>query len=286
MEQGTTTRVGLMGWPVRHSLSAVMHQAAFDALGLDWAYLLLPVAPERLGDGTRGLRGLGFVGANVTVPHKEAVMRHLDEVTMEARAIGAVNTIVVREGRMVGTNTDALGFLRGLREAGVEPRGARAVVLGAGGAARAVLYALLAAGAQVTLVNRTSARAAALARRFEGLFQAKIRLLGPGSAGGLTQALGQATLLVNTTPVGMTPHVDRSPLPAGVRLGSHLAVNDLVYNPRRTRLLDAARVAGATPIDGLGMLLHQGAAAFSLWTGRPAPLDIMRAALDAASRER
>jgi shikimate dehydrogenase len=240
-----------------------MHNAAFCALGLDWEYLLLPVRPDNVMEGVRGLRGLGFVGANVTVPHKEAVMAALDEVTLEARAIGAVNTIVVQDGRLVGHNTDALGFLRALREAGFEPRGCKAVVLGAGGASRAVLYALLSARAQVTLVNRTPATARTLAAEFGRLFRVEIPVLANSNLAALQAAMEAA---------------DVSPLPEGMTLPPSLAVYDLVYNPLETMLLTTARGAGAQAIDGLGMLIHQGAAAFTLWTSQPAPLDVMRAA--------
>lgn len=274
------TRVGLLGWPVAHSRSPAMQQAAFQALELPWEYLLLPVPPPQLPEAVRGLRGLGFAGANVTVPHKQAIMPHLDEVTLEARTIGAVNTIVLREGRLVGYNTDALGFLRALREVEVDPRGCRVLLLGAGGAGRAVLYALMAAHAQVTLVNRTMARAQALAQHFQALFKRPIALVPLVQRAALQRAVEEADLIVNSTSLGMAPHEGTSPLPADLFLPPGTTVYDLVYTPRPTLLLRRAQTMGARPVDGLGMLLHQGAAAFTLWTGQPAPLEAMRDALN------
>ncbi len=273
------TYVGLLGWPVAHSRSPAMHNAAFEALGLNWRYLLLPVAPEDVGDAVRGLRALRFAGANVTVPHKQAVMSFLDEVTLEAQAIGAVNTIVNRKGRLVGYNTDALGFLRALREAGFEPRGCRAVVLGAGGAARAIVYALLGARATVTVANRTVEKAHRLADELGRLFGARVSVMSLHASRALARALAEADLLVNATSVGMAPHADACPLPADVPIPPSLTVYDAVYNPRETMLLQLARRAGARAVDGLGMLLHQGAVAFELWTGVKAPVEVMRGAL-------
>lgn len=279
-EHALPTYVGLMGWPVAHSRSPAMHNAAFRALGLNWHYLLLPVAPDDVGDAVRGIRALRFAGCNITVPHKQAVVPFLDEMTPTAHTVGAVNTIINRDGRLIGENTDATGFLRALREAGVEPTGQCALVVGAGGAARAVVYALLQAGATVWLTNRTQARAEALAETMQAVGRGVSRVL-PFEREAVQTALEAATLLVNATSVGMHPHTNVVPLPDGVRLLPHLTVNDLVYVPRQTRLLRLAAEVGARTIDGVGMLLHQGAAAFELWTGQAAPLDVMRSALEA-----
>ncbi len=275
------TYVGIMGWPVAHSRSPAMHNAAFEALGMDWEYLFLPVAPAHVDDAVRGLRALGFAGANVTVPHKQAVMSALDRVTVEARAIGAVNTIVNRDGVLEGHNTDAIGFLRALREGGFEPRDCRAVVLGAGGAARAIVYALLAARATVTVANRTLSRARRLADELGALFRAHVSTIPLNAVQALEAALARADLLVNATSVGMAPHADACPLPEEVAIPPSLTLYETVYTPRETALVARARRAGATTIDGLGMLLHQGAVAFELWTGTPPPLDVMRRALEA-----
>lgn len=273
------TYVGLLGWPVEHSRSPQMHNAAFAHLGLDWHYLLLPVAPSDVPDAIRGVRALRFAGVNVTVPHKQAVIPLLDGVRDEAEAIGAVNTIVNQEGCLIGYNTDAAGFLRALRDAGVEPSGCRAVVLGAGGAARAVVYALLSQDAAVTIANRTVARARTLATDIGAIFDIYPTVVPLTANSALARAVAYADLLVNATSLGMAPQVDADPLPAGLDIAADLVVYDLVYNPRETRLLRRARAAGAAALGGLGMLLHQGAVAFELWTGQEAPIAVMRAAL-------
>lgn len=277
MTQTQTQFVGLIGWPVEHSVSPAMHSAAFGALGLDWRYVALPTEPAGLETTIVRLREIGFRGANVTVPHKQAVMSSLDEITPDARAIGAVNTIIVQDGKLVGHNTDSGGFLGALQGAGFEPAGRRALVLGAGGAARAVAYALAQAGSAIVVCNRTAQRAAELAHR--------IRSTGIGVHVGWASYKGLAglplsdfDLLVNATSVGMWPKTDASPWPPTLPIPSRWTVFDLVYNPVQTRLLAQARAAGATPIDGLEMLVRQGAEAFRLWTGLLPPTEAMRAA--------
>ncbi len=268
--------IGLIGYPVEHSLSPAMHNAAFAALGLNYRYLPLPVRAEYLEEAMAGLRALGFVGANVTVPHKEAVMGYLDEVSPEARAIGAVNTIVLKEERLVGHNTDGLGFIAALREGGFRIRGRRAIVLGAGGAARAVVYALVTAGAEVVVFNRTLSRAKALAHSLSPhLPPTHAIIVLPLIKEALAQHASSAHLLVNATPLGMWPEVETSPWPERLPFPPHLTVFDLVYNPRKTALLRVAQAAGAKAISGLGMLVHQGAEAFCLWTGEDPPIEVM-----------
>jgi shikimate dehydrogenase len=270
--------VGLIGWPVAHSVSPAMHNAAFERLGLDWRYVLLPAGPDRLEATVDGLRRPPFRGANVTVPHKQAVMAHLDEVLGAAQAIGAVNTIVADGVHLAGHNTDADGFLAALREAGFEPAGCRALLLGAGGAARSVAYALALESGAVTIHNRTPARAERLAEDLG-------RLALPGRISWLESEMDLADLdldafdlLVNATSLGMWPHAEASPWPEGLAMSAHWTVFDLVYNPADTRLLTQARASGAKPVGGLEMLVYQGALSFSLWTGREAPLAAMRAA--------
>lgn len=277
---GKTNMVGLIGWPVSHSVSPPMHNAAFAALGLDWCYVPLPVPIDpaaRIDEAVHGLRALGLRGANVTVPHKQAVMSHLDWLTPAAQAIGAVNTIRVEDdGALSGDNTDAPGFIADLREHGVEPIGKRVIVLGAGGSARAIVYGLAASGAEaILIVNRTLDKAESLATQMQTLF--------PGCAiaayaltNQLAQVAEQADLIVNTTSLGMTPHIDGLPWEPGVNFSSQQAVYDLVYNPPQTRLLQKARADGAQVIGGLGMLIWQGAIAFERWTGVAAPVDVMR----------
>jgi shikimate dehydrogenase len=276
-----TTLVGVMGWPVSHSVSPAMHNAAFAALGLDWRYVALPVAPEppeRVTEAVRGLRALGLRGANVTVPHKQAVMPALDRLTPAAATIGAVNTILVAaDDTLTGDNTDARGFVADLRDYDVDPAGKSALVLGAGGSARAVVYGLAEAGCSaVTVLNRTAGKAMELAATMQAHFPAcKV------NAGQIEQdlpAYARADLIVNCTSLGMTPNPDSTPWNEAIPFGDHQIVYDLVYNPPETRLLRKATADGARPIGGLGMLIWQGALAFELWTGRPAPVAVMRRA--------
>jgi shikimate dehydrogenase len=274
---GSTTLVGLMGWPVEHSLSPAMHNAAFAALGMDWAYVPLPVYPDHLSEAVRGLPALGFAGANVTVPHKERVLAHMDEVSHAAQVIGAVNTITVRDGVLYADNTDAAGFIASLRDVGFDPAGTYCAVLGAGGAARAVVYALVDAGAlQVCVYNRNFSRARDLCQDL-AKFYGDVRFE-PAALSDLSAIGDDTDLLVNTTSLGMWPNIEASPWPHDLPIPGHLTVCDLVYNPQETLLLSQARAVGAEIVGGLGMLVHQGAAAFELWTGRPAPVATMREA--------
>ena len=276
MIDGYTQLVGLIGWPVEHSLSPAMHNAAFDALGLNWRYLPLPVPPGQVEAAVRGLAALGFRGANVTVPHKRAVLPALHAIGPSAQALGAVNTIVIGRGAdgsatIAGFNTDAKGFVGALRQGGFEPEdGGDAVVVGAGGAARAVVFGLLWSGTgEIAVLNRTPGRAEALVAdlgRHHG-WAPRLHAL-PLTPKTLIESARAADLLVNATTVGMWPHVDGSVWPGGVPIPSHLAVFDLVYNPQETHLLRQARGSGAHPIGGLEMLVRQGALAFDMWTNQ------------------
>jgi shikimate dehydrogenase len=279
--------VGVIGWPVAHSLSPAMHHAALEALGLDWRYLALPVAPDSVGDALRGIRALGFLGVNVTVPHKTAVISFLDTVAPEAAALGAVNTVVVRRrdgesASLHGYNTDVAGFTGALLAGGYDPSGSRcAVVVGAGGAARAVAYALTTSGqGKVKVLNRTLARAEALITDLREAGVGAGRLEAVELTRDSLPALGhEADLLVNATTVGMWPHTEASVWPEGVALPAGLTVYDLVYNPLETRLLHQARRSGARCIDGLGMLARQGTLALVLWleaTGKVGTIDVDR----------
>jgi shikimate dehydrogenase len=263
-----TTLAAVIGFPVRHSLSPAMHNAAFAELGLDWVYLACEVAPGSVPAALAGARALGFGGLSVTIPHKAAVLDAVDEASAAARAVGAVNTVVVREGRLHGENTDGPGFLASLTDEGFDPAGRVCAVVGAGGAARAVVHALAGAGAaEVVVVNRTEARAGSAAA-----------LAGASGRVGLAADVGRADLVVNATPLGLAGG-DATELPLDPELlGPGQLVVDLVPNPAVTPLMRAARARGARVAGGLGMLVHQGALAFELWTGRPAPLGVMRAA--------
>ncbi|MGI9953188.1 shikimate dehydrogenase [Moorellaceae bacterium AZ2] len=279
MLTAATRLVGLLGYPVAHSFSPQIHNAAFRALGLDWVYLAFGVQPLLLPAAVAGMKALGFAGANVTIPHKESIMAYLDEIDPLARLIGAVNTIVIREGKLVGYNTDAGGFRRSLEEAGVDPAGKRALVLGAGGAARAVAFTLAQAGcAALTLANRNRDRARELARALEEACCPGVDIF-PLEDRALAEVLPGVDLVINTTSVGMNPYREEVPFNPDLLQPHHL-VYDVVYNPPETRLLEAARRRGCSVIPGLSMLLYQGAEAFTLWTGREAPLEVMRKTLD------
>jgi shikimate dehydrogenase len=276
---GSTRVVGVIGWPVDHSLSPAIHNAAFAALDLDWAYVPLPVPPGSLRAAADGLVGLGMRGANVTMPHKTESAGLADELSEEARRLDAVNTFaVVGDGVLEGHNTDASGFDRFLRrDAGFDPAGRRALVYGAGGAARAVALALATGGvATIEVAVRDRDRAAPLLAAVDGT-DADVRIVDLEAAPD-----ARPDLLVNATPVG-TDGASALPTPP---LGPGVQVVDLLYRPAVTPLLAAARDAGADAHGGLGMLLHQAALSFELWTGSPAPLDVMSAAALAAVGER
>ena len=284
MIDGQTQLVGVMGWPVEHSLSPVMHNAAFDALGMNWRYVAFPVRPGQVGEAIAGLKALGFRGTNVTVPHKEQVIPYLDQMPPRVRQFGAVNTIIVdrdEAGRctLSGENTDVQGFVHALGQQGVEVEGRRVLIVGADGGARGVVYGLCGAGAaSVVVLNRTPERAAALVADLSAQGHAT-RLhsvaLTPES---LEVYAADVDLLVNTTTVGMWPHTEGSVWPESRPMPGHLAICDLVYRPLETKLLQQARAAGALAIDGLGMLIAQGALSFEMWTGVWPPEDVMRAA--------
>ena len=277
-----TLKVGIFGYPISHSISPPMHQAAFDRAGIAALYEAWETPPDALASAVAALRDDGVLGANVTVPHKQAVMASLDEVDDLSRRIGAVNTIINDGGRLRGTNTDALGFLDSLREyGGMDPSGADAVLVGAGGAARAAAHALAESGVgSLTIANRTLERAETLADEIagQGISARAVSL----SDAAFADACGAADLIVNSTSVGMLhgPAEAVSPVPDGaIREGC--VVYDMVYNPPITPLLQAASNAGAVAVGGLPMLVYQGAASWTMWTGQPAPVDVM---MDAARK--
>ena len=276
------TSLGIIGYPIGHSISPRFQQAALDFCGIDAEYRAYPVAPEDVGRFVAGLRQPGILGINVTVPHKEAVIPFLDEIDDWATEAGAVNTIVNRQGRLTGHNTDGYGFLRALQQGGsFQPRGRRTLILGAGGAARGVVLALAREGVgHLTIANRTPERAESLAQlaRGRGITAQAI----PLSGADLTEAAASAELIVNCTTIGMThgPGAADSPLPRQAIPVTAL-VYDLVYNPLETRLLRDAAQIGAATLGGIQMLVYQGAASFELWHEQPAPVAVM---LEAATR--
>lgn len=263
-----TRLAGVIGWPVEHSLSPVLHNSAFRALRLDWVYLALPIEPERLHEAVRGLFAAGCGGLSVTIPHKQAVMDCCSSVSAAARAIGAVNTLIPDgHGGCRGDNTDAEGFLSALDEsAPLELAGTSVLMIGAGGAARAVAYALTSRGARVRVANRTPQRAAELGEPV------------PFTHAAMEEAASTAALVINATSLGMGS--DEVPVDLPIDgLGPATVAYDLVYRGEPTPWLRAASGRGARTVDGLGMLLHQGAAAFRQWTGVEPPLDAMREGL-------
>jgi shikimate dehydrogenase len=274
---GQTQLVGIIGWPVAHSLSPAMHNAAFSYTGLNWRYLPLPVRAEQLPDAIRGLNPLGFRGVNITVPHKVDVIPLVDTISEAVTLVGAVNTIRVdlKTGQLEGMNTDMGGFLMDLASNRIKVgKTSRIIVLGAGGSARAVCAGLVRQGASVTIVNRTLANAESLVRYVQSSWTHANIDLAPMDA--LAAVSSGATLIVNTTPVGQWPGVDQSPWPENVPFPADATVYDLIYRPIKTRLMRDAEAAGLRAVGGIGMLVYQGASAFEAWTGKKAPVDVMK----------
>ncbi|MGB8984802.1 MAG: shikimate dehydrogenase [Anaerolineales bacterium] len=276
-------KLGLIGYPLGHSLSPKIHSAALQACGLGGNYSLFPVHPDDIAglqDLLSRVRSGEIHGLNVTIPHKQNVMKFLDELTLTARSIGAVNTIYLRANKLIGDNTDASGFLRDLNRFLTNHRSPApqisksAMVLGSGGSARAVVYALLNDGWEVTVAARRVEQAHQLASSFPGH---EIRILPYESF--LLQP-SSFSLLVNTTPVGMTPNLDQSPWPENMPFPPHAAIYDLVYNPRETKLVKDACLQGLSATTGLGMLIEQAALAFEIWTGQLPPREVMSAAVN------
>ena len=266
---GSTHVAAVIGCPVRHSLSPVMHNAAFRALGLDWVYVAFEVPPGSARGALAAMRVLGIAGLNVTMPHKSDVTAAVDRLTPTAELLGAVNTVTrgPRADELIGENTDGVGFIDALRiDEGFDPAGRRCLVVGAGGAARAVVCALAGAGAaEITVVNRTAEHATAAAA-----------LAGAAGRVGVAADAAEADLIVNATPLGM-PTAEGLPVDPAT-LGAGQLVVDLVYHPAVTPLVDAARARGAAATNGLGMIIHQAAHTIRLWTGEDPPLEVMSAA--------
>lgn len=265
---GTTKLFGIFGYPVGHTRSPGMHNAAFEHLGLDCCYVPFLVPPPALPPAIEGIRALSLGGVNITVPHKEAVLPLLDEISTEAAFIGAVNTVVNSKGRLTGYNTDGRGFMLSLESRNIELRNKKVLVVGAGGAARAVSYYLSEKAEKLTLYNRSEEKMQRLAADLS-------RIRGNVSTVRQLTGLGDFDIIVNATSLGLRPD-DPLPFdPAGLQ--SRQTVCDLIY--RKTPLLAAAELQGSETVDGLGMLLYQGVLAFELWTSTAAPVEVMKAAL-------
>jgi len=277
MVSGKTRLCGLIGDPVEHTMSPAMHNAAFREMGIDCLYLAFRVRPEDLGKAVAGMRALNIRGLNVTIPHKVDVIQFLDELDPIAEKIGAVNTIVNDNGILKGYNTDTSGFLQALLERGIEPQEKKVVILGAGGASRAVTFMLADRGAHLVILNRLLELdwAEKLARQLSQTFAQEVTALELNREN-LAGALGEAAILVNATSVGMSPNVEEIPVDADL-LRPDLTVYDVIYNPIKTRLLREAETVGAQTVGGLDMLVWQGALAFEKWTGLKAPIALMKA---------
>ena len=271
--------IALFGHPVAENPTQYMHEKAFEALALQWRYITMDVPAEKLADAVTGMRAMNFAGGNCTIPHKVAVIPLLDELTEAALKIGAVNTIVrQRDGRLLGENTDGKGFIQSVRDAGLDLGGVNAVVLGAGGASRAICTELALAGAgRLTIVNRTAHRGADLVAQV-------VDRTGISTSGfdwqGDYRIPADTQLLVNATSIGLYPDVNDAVPVDYETIISGMLVCDVIPNPPDTSFLKRARAQGATTLDGLGMLVYQGAIAFKMWTGHDAPVDVMRSALE------
>jgi shikimate dehydrogenase len=276
MVDGTTSLVGIIGHPVRQSRSPQIHNSAFLHFKMNWLYIPMEVSPPALCAAVEGLKALGFKGANVTVPFKEEILSLVDSLSEEAASIGAVNTLSMVQGRLRGDNTDWMGFLHDLKERSISTQGKKALVLGTGGAARAVVYALLKAEARVMVYGRDRSKAEALANHFGERFPDSS--IAAASWDHVNVFGADIDILINCTSLGMPPYEEMSPWPQDVKLPRCELIYDVVYSPPSTRFLECAQDKRIQAVNGLGMLVYQAAESFSLWTGVEAPLKIMRKA--------
>ena len=280
---GKTRVCAIIGDPVGHSLSPVMHNAAFKELGLTLVYVAFTVPAKDLKHAVLGAKSLGLKGLNVTMPHKNEVMKYLDDLDATAKSVGAVNTILNNQGKLVGYNTDGKGAMIALQENGVSSEKKKLVLLGAGGAAQAIAHEAAQDVNDLIILNRNAEKAKKLVNSLPKNLDASVKS-GPLSSNVLEQELETADILINATSVGMHPNIESSPVPFEL-LRSDLSVMDIIYNPLETKLLKDAKTAGAKVISGLEMLIYQGAVAFHIWTNCPAPVDVMRkAALNALKK--
>ena len=273
---GKTRICGVIGDPIEHTLSPIMHNAAFNTLKLDYSFLAFKVKPAELENAANGMRALNIRGLNITMPHKSAILKFLDRVDLSAQIINSVNTVLNKESKLFGFNTDGVGALKALRENGVELKGRKVLLLGAGGAARAIAYSMAKEADELAVLNRTLKPAQDLAKLLEKLANKKI-FVGSLSPKEIQQNLQDSDILINATSIGMKPKVEESPVEPKL-LRPNLAVMDIVYNPIETKLAKEAHAAGAKVVSGVEMLIYQGAASFEIWTGKSAPVEVMRQA--------
>jgi shikimate dehydrogenase len=273
---GKTRVCGVIGDPIEHTLSPIMHNAAFNAQKFDYTFLAFKVKSSELENAVNGMRALNIRGLNVTMPHKSAILKFLDRVDLSAQIINSVNTILNKDGKLFGFNTDGVGALKALKENKVELKGRKVLLLGAGGAARAIAYSMAKESDELAVLNRSLKPAQELAKLLEKTANKKIvaGLLSPKE---IQQNLQDSDILINATSVGMKPKAEES-LVTPKLLRPNLAVMDIVYNPIETKLAKDAKAAGAKVVSGVEMLIYQGAASFEIWTGKSAPVEVMRQA--------
>lgn len=272
---GRTKVCALIGDPVKHSLSPIIQNAAFRHLDLDYVYVVFNVKADNLRDAIYGVKALGMHGLNVTMPHKTAIIRYLDELDETARKTGSVNTILNRNGVLIGYTTDGLGALNALKSAGIDPLDKKIVILGAGGASRSISFTLAEHASELVILNRTFNKAKDLKDIICKTLGGKVKVRSaPLTNENLGVELADADILINATSVGMKPNENETPVKQ-IYLRRDLVVFDLVYEPLQTRLLKEAKSVGAKVVDGLSMLVHQGAMSFEIWTGMRAPVDVM-----------
>jgi shikimate dehydrogenase len=274
---GRTQVCGVIGDPIEHTLSPIMHNAAFEALELDFAFLAFKVKAAEIGNAISGMRALNIHGLNVTMPHKDLVIKYLDQVDPTAKTIGSANTILNKDGRLFGFNTDGVGALNALEQNGVKPKGKKVLLLGAGGAAKAIGFTLSQETDVLVILNRTPKQATDLAALLRQKFNKKIEA-GALSSSAVKNNLADADVLINATSIGMEPNTDKNSIEPEW-LKPNLAVMDIVYNPIETKLAKDAKAAGAKVVSGIEMLIYQGAASFEIWTACRAPIEVMRKAV-------
>lgn len=273
---GKTRACGVIGDPINHSLSPIIQNAAFEAVDLNFVFLAYKVKTSGLEDAVNGARALNIRGLNVTMPHKTRIIDFLDRIDLSAQIIKSVNTVLNKENLLFGFNTDGVGALRALKENGVEPKGRKVLLLGAGGAARAIAYTLAKEADELVVLNRTVKSSHNLAKLLEKTVGKKV-VAGSLSISDIQRNLQDSDILINATSVGMKPKPQESPVPIKL-LRRDLSVMDIVYNPIETRLIKDAKSMGAVVIGGIEMLIYQGAASFEIWTGKSAPIQVMKKA--------
>jgi len=274
---GKTKVCGVIGDPIEHTLSPIMHNAAFEALKIDYVFLAFKVEVAKVKNAVDGMRALGIHGLNVTMPHKNAVIKYLDELDPTAKTVASANTILNKNGKLFGFNTDGVGALNALQLNGVEVKGKKIMLLGAGGAAKAIAYTISQEADELVILNRTPEQATELANLLKQKFNKKINAdaLTPKT---VKDSLAKVDVAINATSVGMEPNAHQTPISPEL-LRPDLAVMDIVYNPLETKLAKDAKVAGAKVVSGVEMLIYQGAASFEIWTACNAPVEVMRRAV-------